>query len=139
MKRDSGIVTALIERGIEPPSTASACLRLFSFIRYGNGTIGKNEAERVEIIIQAQQELLGTQVVERVPSADRRGEIGRISFLTTFTPEEIRALKSGMGGRMLSKQEREEPAVILGKAHIRQTFMVAVEWSTGVARPLGLG
>ena len=69
-------------RGIVPPPSRNACLRLRSFILHGNRTIGDDEPRRIELVKQAQRTWNNALVVPKQDSRAKR--FGRVSYVTAF-------------------------------------------------------
>jgi len=104
----------LVNRGIVPPPTRLSCTRLISYIKEGNGSIGKTESERIAITISAQRKWHDRKVQYRYD--DR---VGIIQYLIFRTVREVSFLAE---------------ANVLGQEESRgmQPFNLFVRWGNGM-------
>ncbi len=82
---------AFIEKnGIQIPPTKSGCTRLIDFLINGNGTVGKDFQERVQIAKQYEKDWLNKRVrICRLVHADELGEEGTVTWLSARNADDV--------------------------------------------------
>ena len=81
-------IAFLESRGITPPPTIIACVRLISYIIRGNGTFGDNQFSRVNIVKSFQDKWVGKKILGVGPST-KQGLRGTVGHLVARRQEDV--------------------------------------------------
>lgn len=78
-----------------PPPTKAACSSIITYIKRGNGTIGKDEGDRINITAEFQDQWLGQEVkkIDGKKKEDPRMPKGRVLYLRARKENEINSIK----------------------------------------------